>query len=260
MKKPVLFFVMLLIAALGLFVMDYFSSSGKGDAKPGETPDPPVVKEFKVYCDSLANAPWNPQEYYQRKNKLKVYVDEQVVDVVQGFQLEEYMNYRYAKSIEKSFNIWKSNAGDSALLPIENEAKTVSSWSGCSSVLATTISEIALYHRMRSIPARFNQMIAEERNEQTCQRLLTEIMAMPGPFTSSDLTLDREMLLQELNAFSTFCVEFDDSYNLFQLDSDDFQNREKLKGFCPANYEQIRPYTHYVSKIQNTGICPDYAQ
>ena len=256
MKKPVIFLILLAVAALGLFLMDYISSAKEGSYKGGGmVEEPKVVKDFKSFCDSMSDKPWNSEEYYKRKNTLKVYTDQQVVDAAQGYQLEEYMNYRYARSISNTFDAWKRGCDDRSLPALEKEARVVVRWKGCSSILQKTLNEMGLYHRMRSLKARYRNLLSGEYQEGVFNALQQEVSGMPGPFSCSVISAERSEMMSGLSDFKSFAIGFQNAWILYNYDASEYQNLEAMRGYCPENYNGIYRYPHYLGKIASLNLC-----
>lgn len=259
MKKAVVFFVFIIATAGIIWGLDYYSTSQNNSSDFGKAGgiinEPKVVRDFKVFCDSLRLNLWEPEAFRERMDRLSVFKNQDLINATEYIYLEEYMYAAYSASIINSFEQWKQACKLKDLSPILKEIKRISRINqGSKDRLRQTSTEIAGFYELVGTPQKVKNLISSKYDEVSFNQLLMEVENLPSYFKNcSSVNRNKYNANSDLQNFKAFASEFKDLFNAYLVNPSDVYTIRDLTRLCTR--AQSGGYFYYSEELSRIKLC-----
>lgn len=257
-KNKLILFVILIIVAVGvMFTLDYVSS-----LPPAEDPEigglvkePKVVRDFKLFCDTLSSSNWEPNAFQERVDRLNVYKAKDIVNASEFINLEEYMYSAYASSLNNSYATWKNGCDAASLRDLHAEMKRISPINSASkNKLKASLLEINGFYALLTTPQKVDYLKRSEYSEAQFNQLLAQVKSLPNHFNrcSNVNTIKREADIA-LNAFKVFAINYNDAVNVYKINPKDYYAKKDMAKLCKT--AKSSNYNFYINQSNQLNVC-----
>jgi hypothetical protein len=256
-NKLILFIILIVVAAGVMLALDYVSS-----LPPGEDPyvgglvkEPKVVRDFKLFCDTLSASNWEPSAFQERVDRLNVYKAKDIVNASEFINLEEYMYSAYASSLSNTYATWKNGCDAASLRDLHAEMKRISPINSASkNKLKAPLQEINGFYALLGTPQKVDHMQRSEYKEAQFNQLLAQVKSLPNHFNrcSNVNTIKREAEIA-LNAFKNFAEQYSDAVKAYNFDQRDYSNKNDLRKVCKI--AKTSNYNFYITQLTQLNVC-----
>ena len=256
-NKSIVFIILIVIACSIMWAMDYFSSLPPSEDTElgGLVKEPKVVRDFKLFCDTLSVSNWEPSAFQERVDRLNVYKAKSIVNASEFINLEEYMYSAYASSLINSYATWKNGCDVASLRDLHSEMKRISPINTASQIkLKTSLQEINGFYNLLNMPNKVENILNSEFNEARFNQLLAQVNALPNHFNrcSNVNTVKREAEIA-LNTYNNFAINYNDGVKAYKINQNDYYTKNDLRRLCRiANSSK---YTFYITQLTQLNVC-----
>jgi len=255
MKKIAIVLCVLLLAAGGVYLLDANIWGSK--TKTTQTPpreEPPVITDFKIYCDSLESQHWNAQAFQNRVDRLNVFYNQRLLEPTEYEGLNLYMYSAYVKSLKSSYNRWSSSCNEDTLRVLLPELKRIAAINTTNGAqLEPVIREINQYYRWKQIPGAANALIKRQYDSGTWDHLTREINALPSSFNScTNIRPIKREVMAILNEFKDFGEEFNDVRRAYEADRGNYYSQRDLNNLIDRAAQN--GYSFYTDILENDNF------
>ncbi len=257
MNKSLQILILIIIAALILFFVDYCTTN---TIVPGNSiaDREQFTNEKSLAFDTLAVSAWNKAKYLDLVLELNTYFDQKVITVSQKTSLDDYLQISYAKSLVKSCDDWINGNCQTSPTNLYTEMSKVFNIVDCKPILKHSISLIQNYNLALQLPGRVNSFIQLEYDENNYNSLLKKInhlCGIPGIRSCKKIQLIKSEKSAILNKFKNFVVKYTVDKDLYDRDPGDYNYMADLLSDCPDNFPDIKNYTFYYNQIISLNLC-----
>lgn len=255
MKKIVILLSILLLSAGGVYLLDADIWGSKlKSSQPPLREEPPVITDFKIYCDSLESQHWNAQAFQNRVDRLNVFYNQRLLEPAEYEGLSLYMYSAYVKSLKSSYDRWSSSCNEDTLRILLPELKRIAAINTTNGAqLEPVIREINQYYRWKQIPGAANALIKRQYDSETWDQLTREINTLPSSFNGcTNIRPIKRDVLAILNEFKKFGEEFYDVLGAFEADPDHYYSQQELRQL--GRRADRNGYTFYTDLLKNDNF------
>jgi len=252
MKKIVILLSILLLSAGGVYLLDADIWGSKlKSSQPPLREEPPVITDFKIYCDSLESQHWNAQAFQNRVDRLNVFYNQRLLEPAEYEGLSLYMYSAYVKSLKSSYNRWSSSCNEDTLRILLPELKRIAAINTTNSAqLEPVLREINQYYRWKQIPGASNALIKRQYEVGSWEQLTREINALPNSFNGcASIRPIKRDALAILNEFKNFGEDFYDVLDAYEADTNNYDSQRDLKQFYQRAVQN--GYSYYTNLVEN---------
>jgi hypothetical protein len=258
MKKVLNLGVIILIAGITLFLLDYFSTDKSVEENTNYKGNNAAVIAMRKSCDTLAQRPWNKVGFKALTDKVAVYRDQKLIQTSEATSLEKYMMLSYARSMVISYENWVKDDCSGSFEDLEGAMRSIASQPDCGSALSGPLKIFGIYRQILTLPGKVGVIISNQYDESTYTNMLNTISSLTGTTSLQNcpaVVKIRNEQSTALQDFAKFVFDYNDARKFYDKGPNNYFYNKFLFQFCPHMNSSITKYAFYLNEIESLELC-----